>query len=335
LNKIVSTKVTTSIFLVIVLVAGTFAAVSPSFMVRAQAEPYLEMDTKYGSYEPEPEYANNNIYEPQYPSYKPDYKAKYQSDNKYKSKDSNVSINKLKCINANLNINGNNTGNVNISNKGQGYAGANSYGGNYDGYGNKQGKGFNCEINNNNTNTNININISVGGGNQTIPPVENECIECFKKFLTPAQFEDLESTINSGIHFIDNVSGFQINLESLEELCELLKFLPAPRNVLSTIIFNIVQLDIDQDTFEDIFLCVAEATGIETSIRLVESADSDVSTISLDNNTDTSSSNINTAGSLIASSFSSPPTIAEGAEEDLSALEKVAKLKQQWLDLLP
>ena len=51
-------------------------------------------------------------------------------------------------------------------------------------------------------------------------------------------------------------------------------------------------------------------------------------------NTDTSSSNINTAGGL-ASSFSSPPTIAEGAEEDLSALEKVAKLKQQWIELTP
>jgi len=52
-------------------------------------------------------------------------------------------------------------------------------------------------------------------------------------------------------------------------------------------------------------------------------------------NTDTSSSNINTAGGLVASSFSSPPTIAQGTEQDLSALEKIEKLKQQWLDLLP
>jgi hypothetical protein len=40
LNNLKSTKSTTSIFLVIVLVAGTFAAVSPSFMVGVQAEPY-------------------------------------------------------------------------------------------------------------------------------------------------------------------------------------------------------------------------------------------------------------------------------------------------------
>jgi hypothetical protein len=76
---------------------------------------------------------------------------------------------------------------------------------------------------------------------------------------------------------------------------------------------------------------------------LVESADSDGSTIALDNNIDnidfstntgTSAFDINTAGGL-SSSFSSPPTIAQGTEEDLSALEKIEKLKQQWLDLLP
>jgi hypothetical protein len=51
--------------------------------------------------------------------------------------------------------------------------------------------------------------------------------------------------------------------------------------------------------------------------------------------TDTSlSSNINTAGSQ-AASFFSPPTIAQETEEGLSALEKITKLKTQWLDLLP
>ena len=50
-------------------------------------------------------------------------------------------------------------------------------------------------------------------------------------------------------------------------------------------------------------------------------------------NTDTSAFDINTAGGL-ASSFSSPPRITQGTE-DLSALEKTTKLKQQWLELLP
>ncbi len=43
---------------------------------------------------------------------------------------------------------------------------------------------------------------------------------------------------------------------------------------------------------------------------------------------------INKVGSL-APSFSSPPTIAQESEEELSALEKITKLKQQWLGLLP
>lgn len=52
-------------------------------------------------------------------------------------------------------------------------------------------------------------------------------------------------------------------------------------------------------------------------------------------NSDTSLSfDINTSSGL-ASPFSSPPIIAQETEEDLSALEKVTKLKQQWLSLLP
>jgi hypothetical protein len=76
---------------------------------------------------------------------------------------------------------------------------------------------------------------------------------------------------------------------------------------------------------------------------LVESADFG-STIALNNNIDntdfntntatTSAFDINTSGGL-SPSFSSPPTIAQGTEASSSALEKVTKLKQQWLDLLP
>jgi len=62
-------------FLAIVLVAGTIAAISPSFIIgtAAQAEPYYGMDDRYDSYEP-PEYTDNNSYESEYPSYTPDYK---------------------------------------------------------------------------------------------------------------------------------------------------------------------------------------------------------------------------------------------------------------------
>jgi hypothetical protein len=44
-------------------------------------------------------------------------------------------------------------------------------------------------------------------------------------------------------------------------------------------------------------------------------------------------STTNTRG--LESTLSSPPIIAQGTEEDLSALEKIAKLKQQWIELLP
>ena len=54
-NKIVSTKRTSSIFLAIVLVAGTIAAISPSSFIvgiNAQSESYnYGMDDRYNSYE--------------------------------------------------------------------------------------------------------------------------------------------------------------------------------------------------------------------------------------------------------------------------------------------
>src|SRR5918994_4918001 len=87
---------------------------------------------------------NTIHYEPrEYPSYQPDYKTEYPSDNNYKSEkdsSSSVSINKLKCINNNVNINGNNTGDINVGNSGssasspgtdEGYLGVGSSGGNY------------------------------------------------------------------------------------------------------------------------------------------------------------------------------------------------------------
>jgi hypothetical protein len=94
LSKIISTKKTNAIFLAAILILGTFAIFSPSFMIgeSAQAEPEYGMsyEKKYGYDKP---------YEkPQYPSYKSDY-------NNYKSKDSSISIKKVNCNNVNLNVN--------------------------------------------------------------------------------------------------------------------------------------------------------------------------------------------------------------------------------------
>lgn len=83
LTKIILRKTTSAIFLAIVLiVAGTFAAISPSFIigVNAQSNPYYGMD--------------NN------------YKNNYGKDS-YKSKDNNnVIVKKIKCNNINANLNG-------------------------------------------------------------------------------------------------------------------------------------------------------------------------------------------------------------------------------------
>jgi hypothetical protein len=92
LIKIVLRKSTNAIFLAIVLIAGTFAAISPSFMVGAHAQQY-GMNQKYNSYEPD--YGMDNSY---------DDKQSYGKDsNSYdKSKDSS----NVKCNNINVNVNG-------------------------------------------------------------------------------------------------------------------------------------------------------------------------------------------------------------------------------------
>jgi hypothetical protein len=161
LNIITSTNKTNAVFLAIVLLTGTIAAISPSFITgaNAQAQPYYGMDSRPNSYGPSQysdrndyydsyesdygmdnddrkSYGNDNGYDkPQYqhPTYKSDYKPKYPSygekdERGYKShKDNskNVEINKFNCINTNININGNNTGDINLGNRGQGYSGAN------------------------------------------------------------------------------------------------------------------------------------------------------------------------------------------------------------------
>ena len=261
-SKIISTKTTSAIFLAIVLVTGTITALS-SLIVGAQAQPY------YNSYEP-----------PQYqPSYKPDYKAKYPSDNNnYKSKDSSksVSINKLKCINNNLNLNGNNTGDVNIGNKGQGYSGAYSsgvngegYNGYYDGY-EKKGKGFDdCVINNNNTNTNTNINVGVGGGNQTTPPEDLACEECFAVNST-LQTEITDALVEfNGTLFISTLGSVLIigpGTDTIEQLCDIIGtstelFGPVSNLVLDRTLSFILagQFGIEVPAVDAIIECLIEA----------------------------------------------------------------------------
>jgi hypothetical protein len=257
LNKIVSTKILNAIFLVIVLVAGTFAAVSPSFIVKA--EPYYEMD-RYNSYEPDygvnndrKSYGNDNYESTDYPSYKPDYKPSYGKDNNYKSKD-NVIVKPLNCINTNFNTNGNINGDINTfspsrtatdSDEGDLGAGNNDevdwgYG---DGYQNKKDKDFACIINNNNT---IN-NVIEGNGNVTDGNVPDTCEECFEEFLTPAEISAL---------LVPNTE-----YTDLEDLCNAIFEGPITEESLSDFLEDEIP-SIDRDTINQIIECLMEV-GVE------------------------------------------------------------------------
>ena len=410
MNILKKTTKPSAIFLAIVLVAGTIAAISPSFVIEAEAQ--AEREYRYNSYEPEPEYSpqysenvcnsyepsyeinayeipqssygnENNYHEPrEYQSYQKDYKAEYPSyDGKdsYKSKkdSSIISINKLNCINNNVNINGNNTGDVNIGKKGKGYLGTDSYSGYYDGYGNnKQGKNFDCIINNSNNNTNIN--------EQQNPLVAEDANLVVSKFVscepspgsiqTEAACEEIEGERGGFQYFIDpneftiTVSGDNPNPSQFEGIG--FPDLPvvvtlgagnyqvsetADPSVAATIadLEQIYSVDITQSVIfsGDCDAITGEGTIAEGEVHLcqIENAfaatvapPGDLTTSNL--NIDISAFDINTAGGLetsnintgdLASSFSSPPTTAQGTEASSSALEKTTKLKQQWLDLLP
>ena len=153
MSNTVSTKKSNTIFLAAVLIVGTFAAISPSFIIGVNAQHYAQygMDIGYNSYDDRKSYGMDDSYgvsdyrddkkkydsygasdygmdndrksydnsydKSQYQSYKPDYKP-VKDDKRDKSKDSKVDIKKIKCINTNLNINGENAGNVSIGNKG-------------------------------------------------------------------------------------------------------------------------------------------------------------------------------------------------------------------------
>jgi hypothetical protein len=229
-NKIVSTKSISSIFLGIVLVAGTITAIFP-FIKTAQAQPYYE----FNNYGP-PEYPDNR------------YQKSYgKDDNRDKSKDiKSIDINKIKCINTNININGNNAGNISLGNKGaaEGYSGAYSSGSN--GYSDKgyskQDKGFECIINNNNTNL-------VGGSNQTEPLLT--CEECFTENLNEEQLNNLTDVLSRSL------------VVNLEGLCEQLSNATLTNQQklfgLSAIFINAgITIETDADTILRVLECLEE-----------------------------------------------------------------------------
>jgi len=93
LSKLESTKRTNAIFLLIILLGGTFAAIFPSFMIGAHAHQY-GMDHKYNTYEQDygiDRYDDKQSYGKDYNSYD---KSKYSSS---------VNVKKIECNNFNVN----------------------------------------------------------------------------------------------------------------------------------------------------------------------------------------------------------------------------------------
>jgi hypothetical protein len=282
---------------------------------QAQQEYYYE---EMNGYDERPSYYRNDNYEPrEYPSYQPVYKPQYSSyekDNNYKSKKDNgdsisLDINKLKCINNNVNINGNNNGSINVGNSGrsasspgtdEGYLGVGSVGGNGAGYDNKQkDQGFICIIENNNNNT---INVE-GAGDQTQP---EGCVECFEASGLQEEIDNSLATLDEFSVEIGSGEGITIppQVNNIEQLCPLLE------GHTDTLIKELINFLLDpnpsQSEIDPLIACLLEVGAI-------------VEATTVDINTD-----INTNDLQIAQ-----------ATEDSSALAKVAKLKQQWLDLLP
>ena len=271
-----------AIFLIIVLVAGTFAAISSSFIVGAQAESYYGMDDRYDIYEPTEypsEYTDN-----QYNTYEP---REYPSDNNYKSEKNSssksVSLNKIKCINNDVNINGNNTGNINLGNKGTaeegGYSDAYSSGGSggyggegyNDGYDDKKDKGIDCIINNNNNN----INIIGGGGNVTdgdgtVTEPKPTCGECFTRTLTLPLQTSINMFLNDeGDIILSPTLTIPASVTAISSLCTFFNTLdPIPLtqaqitafiNMLLQELPGVSTIPNAQAQLQALFLCLIEA----------------------------------------------------------------------------
>jgi hypothetical protein len=198
-NKKLLRTETSAIFLAIVLVLGTFAAISPSsFIIGAQAQEYYGQDKSYK-----------------------------KSDKK------DVSVKSIKCNNVNVNVNGLELNGLPpflvtlLASDGQdGYGDASSYGsGSYgnigqSGYDNKNSFKFVCINNNNNT---------VIGGEVQIPPIPptppTPCELCFAELSTQAQ-ENINNFLatNGLIPIPLTVPSVSIpaDVDTIKELCAFL-----------------------------------------------------------------------------------------------------------------
>ncbi len=267
MSKIISTTTINACFLAIVFLAGTFAAIAPSFIigVNAQAEPYYGMDQRYNSYETN--YGMDNSY---------DNKQSYGKDsNSYdKSKDSSTILKKEKCNNINVNVNGFNGIKVGdalptsaLSSlatdeaqaaEDEGEVGASSFGS--DGGGRPSGS---------DSDSRICINNNDFAVVEEESPVEDECPEadeiksCFEEHLVNDQFPRLVDALNSPAGVTVVINGEEVTLRSFDDICEALKGLTTFEDLKDAII-DILKAAFGQGepTISTLFTCIAEALHI-------------------------------------------------------------------------
>ena len=262
MSKIISTKKINACFLAIVFLAGTFAAITPSFIigVNAQAEPY-GMDQRYNSYEPD--YGMDNSY---------DNKQSYGKDsNSYdKSKDSSTIVKKVKCNNINVNVNGFNgvevgtlptalsslaTDEAQAADEGE--VGASSFGSDGD------------RPSGSDSDSRICINNNAFAVVEEESPVEDECPEaneiksCFEQHLVGTQFQRLVDALNSPAGVTVEINGQEVTLRSFEDICEALEGLTTFEQLREAII-DILEAAFGEEPVLSAGLipCIAEALDI-------------------------------------------------------------------------
>ena len=326
---------------------------------------------EYPSYQPDykPEYpSDNNSYKSE-----KDSSSSSVSLNKLKCINNNVSINGNNTGNINVGNSGSSASSPGTYD--EGYLGVGSSGGNYgegydNGYNKQKDAGFTCIINNNNNNTNI----VAGGGNVTEPTATlavTKTVTCNPNDNLPpaiAACQFIQTTILPSLFNIvvtgsepdpDEFPGSSVpvvvtlgagDYEVTEEVPTVIPPI-AGVSVARTTTFAGECTDVEPLNAQSTVAAGTIEAGEPQTCNITNKYDTfsqpslQGSLTASNLNTDTSAFDINTAGGQatsntntvdIASSFSSPPTMAQGTEEaSSSALEKVEKLKQQWLDLLP
>jgi hypothetical protein len=258
-----------------VLVAGTFALSSPSFMVEAaQAQPYYGMDKKYSSYEQDYEMTSydKKIYKNSYDS---DYGKDRDYDKSKKDSSSSVSIKKIKCnnINANLNsvdasfgvppVDGDTNGAGDPGDPGDPVSAesiaANGMGGNGDRSFVDRENNFAFVCINNNNNTVVEA-----------PAVEDECpkadeIEsCFRQVLSDSLFPRFVEALESEAGITVEINGQEVTLRSFEDICFALEGLTFEQ--LTIAIGDIIagaEIELTFPSLSGLIQCISTALDID------------------------------------------------------------------------